>query len=326
VTAAADPELLARLQQHGWAVIELGPRLHERLARPWSLVDGLLGMPPLLLEVQPIRAVVGGRSFASSQVDAPLHSDSQQWRARPPELQLTACLRAAASGGESLLLDGHALLETVADDDPELHAALLRVPRCMPFVFGDVYGPTAALRGGRFVLTHTPRPLDDDPIAARLAAALARMSPEVVSLRAGEALVVDNHRVLHGRIAFDDPRRELLRLLAWLDAPLGPLPSWAAIARETHAQLEQRLRCENADVRRSFGIEDRGALDLRARAVTAMLAGAPPGLLAQRLAVPEPELYRWRDAQLGGAAPGTIGPREHREAALAALAALTGRS
>lgn len=299
-------ELLATIQRRGWAVVPLGDAPMDRLARPWALVEALLGMPAVLLEVQPIRAVPGGRSFASSMVDTPLHTDSQHWRARPPELQLTACVRAADTRGESVLLDGHALLDAISRDDPQLHDALLGTPRCQSFVFGEVLGPTAALRGGRFVLTHSPRPAADDAIAARLAHAIARSPAEVVALRAGEALLLDNHRVLHGRRGFDDPRRELLRVLAWLDVPLGPAPSWAARAREVHATLDAALCDDSAEVRRSFGLEDRGELDLRTRVVAAMLAGAAPGLLAQRYAVPEPELYRWRDAMLESARVGPL--------------------
>ncbi|HWB82373.1 MAG TPA: TauD/TfdA family dioxygenase [Nannocystaceae bacterium] len=295
-TIVIPPEHLAQLHARGWAVVALGDALRDRLLHPWSMVESLLGMPAVLLEVQPIRAVPGGRSFASSMVDTPLHTDSQQWRARPPELQLTACLRAAEHDGESLLLDGHALLAAIARDDPRLYDALLRVPRCLPFVFGDVLGPTAALRGGRCVVTHTPRPRDDDAIAPRLAAAIARSSPEVVRLNAGDVLLLDNHRVLHGRRGFDDPRRELLRVLAWLDTPLGPTPSWANVAGEVAQTIARELQDESPAVRRSFGVEDRGEPDLPTRAVAAMMAGAPPGMLSARLGVPEPQLYLWRDA------------------------------
>lgn len=309
-------ETIAQLHARGWTVLALGDTLRDRLLHPWSLVDALLGAPAVLLEVQPIRAVPGGRSFASSMVDTPLHTDSQQWRARPPELQLTACLRAAERGGESLLLDAHALLAAIARDDPRSFDALLRMPRCMPFVFGDVLGPTAALRGGRCVVTHTPRPRDDDAIAQRLAAAIARCEPEVVHLRAGDVLLLDNHRVLHGRRGFDDPRRELLRVLAWLDAPLGPTPPWASVAREVAHAIDGELRDESPAVRRSFGLEDRGEPDLPTRAVTAMLAGAPPGMLSARLGVPEPQLYLWRDAAV-------LDLPSHRAACQRALTRLT---
>ncbi|MBC8072988.1 MAG: TauD/TfdA family dioxygenase [Deltaproteobacteria bacterium] len=317
-------ELRARLHSDGWAVVELGSHLHERVARPWSLIDGLIGAAPELLEVQPIRAVSGGRSFASSAREAPLHTDSQHWRARPPELQLTACLAAAAHGGESVLLDGHALLDGLAGSDPGLHRALLHTPRRISFVFGEVLGPSAAVRGGRFVLTHSPRPSDDDPVAERLGAAIASMSPEVISLRPGQALLLDNHRVLHGRREFDDTGRALVRVLAWLDTALGPAPSWAEQAREVEHAIDLVLHGQAAELRRRFGLEDRPELDPRARAVLAMSCGAPPGLLAQRYDVAEPELYRWRDALLGGAAIDSEGGLDATvvDAALARVARL----
>jgi hypothetical protein len=212
---------------------------------------------------------------------------------------LTACLHAADHGGESLLLDGHAVVEAIAARDVDLYRALLAVPRRMPFVFGEVLGPTVALRGGRFVITHSPRPAPEDRIAMRLGELLATMQPERISLRPGQALLLDNHRVLHGRSAFADPARELLRVLAWLEGPLGPRPSWAELAQEHQQRLDRELEGAPAVLRRSFGLEDRPALDPRARIVLAMLGGAPPGLLAQRHGVGETELYRWRDAMLG---------------------------
>jgi hypothetical protein len=38
---------------------------------------------------------------------------------------------------------------------------------------------------------------------------------EVVEQRAGDLLVIDNHRVMHGRTRFQDPERFLLRVRLW---------------------------------------------------------------------------------------------------------------
>jgi hypothetical protein len=302
MSATTGNVLAGRIAERGWVVVDLGERALARMVQPWLLIDGLLGTAPQLTEVQPIRPVAQARSFAASTGPAPLHTDSQQWRARPADLQLTACLRPSASGGDSTLVDGFALADQLSRDDAPLFAAMLQRPRCMPFVFGNVFGPTLARRDDRYAFTHTPRPVDGDPIASALEAALARAPVERVRLERGQALLVDNHRMLHGRDAFDDPQRELLRVLAWLEHPLGGRPRWAEMADAVHAGLAGALQGRSIAVQRAFGIEPTTLAPLDA-AVSAMLAGAPPGALARRLGVDEAVLYRRRDALAVVASP-----------------------
>lgn len=288
-------ETTRAIAEHGFAVVDLDDDGILRFAQPWRLVLGLVGRAPELTEVQPIHPVATGRSFAASVGDAPLHTDSQLWCGRPPELQVTACLRPAAAGGHSVLVDAHALAAVIADRDPGLGDALVRDLRRMPFVFGDVYGPTLARRGGRYVVTHTPKPMASDAVAMRVASVIASVPHHTVELRRGQVLLVDNHRMLHGRTAFADTTRALLRVLAWLPAPLGPRPAWADTADVVAEAIAAALVDASPAVRLAFGVSGPApdALDL---AVLAVASGAPPGALAQRLGVPEPALYRHRDA------------------------------
>jgi hypothetical protein len=83
------------------------------------------------------------------------------------------------------------------------------------------------------------------------------------AVRTGETLVVDNHRMLHGREAFDDPTRDFTRLLAWM--PADP---------------------------------KRHRLDV----VLELLTGVPPAKLAAREGITEAELYAWRSRALAAAA------------------------
>lgn len=294
---SARASLLARLASEGWAIVDLAERARAQLVQPWLLVDGLLGLGPQLTEVQPIRPVPHACLFAASTGVAPLHTDSQQWRGRPPDLQLTACLRPSADGGESVLVDGFAIAERVRSESPSVYDALLRQPRCMPFVFGPVFGPTLARRADRYVFTHTPRPVVGDPIAAALLAVVRDHPATVVRIERDQALLVDNHRMLHGRRAFADPDRELLRVLAWLDRPLGARPVWADVADRVHTELAAALADRSDGVRRAFGLDTSQLSPLDA-AVMAMLSGAPPGALARRLGVPEAALYRHRDGRV----------------------------
>jgi hypothetical protein len=245
----------------------------------------LWGARPALLERQPIHAVAGGRTFASGNMPAPFHSDSQMFRGVPPHVQVMACKQDAERGGESLYLDTWQLLETLEREDPALLEALFTVPRRFPFVFGDVHGETLTLRGGSLVFTHTPRPPASDAVALRLQAWIDASQPIEVRAEAGDLLVIHNHRLLHGRRGFDDVRRAFTRLLVWRAS------AWPAPRR-----FADRARAVAApEASREEGL-DAGERERRAAIVGELLRGVPAGVLSAREKVEEPELYRWRDA------------------------------
>lgn len=259
--ADGPARLQAELAERGHTVCAFDRR--AAADDPWQLAARLLGARPRMVERQPIRPVAHGRSYASTAGPTPLHSDSQRFAGRPPRLQLMLCLRPAARGGITTLLDTRALLADLAAGDPQLHADLHRCDRTIPFVAGPIVGPTVVTDGGDTWLTHSPMPATD-PIGERLAPWLARARVTELRLVAGDLLVVDNHRMLHGRTAFTGPR-EFLRLLIWpASAPLSP--------------AQRRL-------------------DL----VLDLLHGAAPGQLAHREHLDEPALYRWRDRALAAA-------------------------
>jgi gamma-butyrobetaine dioxygenase len=140
--------------------------------------------------------------------------------------------------------------------------ALYRTERHMPFVFGDVVGPTVDVRPGETWFTHSPMP-PRDRIGEQLAMWLRRAPTISLTLAANELLVVDNHRMLHGRTAFTGARA-FVRLLIWARPP-GHVVSSAQRRLET---------------------------------VVDMLCGVAPGQLAVRAGIEEPTLYRWRDRAL----------------------------
>jgi gamma-butyrobetaine dioxygenase len=249
------------------------------IADPWSAARRVLASVALV-ERQPIAPVPGGQSFASSGVVTPLHTDSMSWDGVPPDRQVMLCDRPAGRGGETLLVDTHALLTQLERDDAALHRALFTEPRLQRFVFGDVRAPTAVRRGEQNWFTHSPR--QDDAIGLALAPHLARCPRVSLRIEAGELLVVDNHRLLHGRDAFDDPQRRFQRLLAWTHAPDGR----EGVAERLLSAGDGWVGAAPAERR----IERRATLDL--------LRGVPPGALATRLGVPEPRLYQWREAAL----------------------------
>ncbi|HSO33601.1 MAG TPA: TauD/TfdA family dioxygenase [Labilithrix sp.] len=278
--------LLERVSSAGAAIVplaEVWAAAPEQLrdsaaASPFAFVARLLGVEPLLVERQPIRPVPEGRSFASTRRDTPLHTDSQLFLDVPAAVQVLVCVKAAPRGGESVLVDGTRLLARLEREDPSLATALFETERLQRFYFGDVRGPTVALRGGHLAWTYAPHV--DDPVGAALAQAVTREPPLLHTLAAGEALVASNHRMLHGRGPFEG-ERELVRLLVWLARPLAADPAQLARARVvTPAPEPERLS--------------------RMRAVLAILRGVPPAKVASDARVPEATLYGWRDAFMRG--------------------------
>jgi hypothetical protein len=245
-------ELAAR----GYAVVPAPARTTDDA---WAYVHELVGERPEMVERQPIRPV-GGRSFASSSAFTPFHTDSQDYRGGSPGLQVMVCRRAARAGGETRLVDGWALIDRIARTDPALHEALTRTPRRHRFYFGDVIAPSVCERRGQRAWTHSPMP-PGDAIGVALARELDREPVIEVAVATGEVLVVDNHRMLHGRAAFDDRERDFVRFLAWMPA---------RTCRELAVVIE-------------------------------MMTGVPPARLAEREGVTEAELYRWRTLAMDAA-------------------------
>jgi len=315
VSTASDPDPpwvfdddtgLARLRdelaRNGYARF-LAPGLVAAAERdPWAVARRLHG-DVQLVEAHPIHPVPHGRSFASTSGVTPLHTDSQSRRGVPPRWQIMLCARPAATGGETLLVDTWPLLERIEAHDPTLYQALLGHTRRMRFVFGDVVGPTVSLRGGGVAFTHSPVASGDD-VERGLTPWLDRAARIELRAEADEVLVVDNHRMLHGRRAFEDPHRHFLRLLVWTGVPaVAPrrLHEAVAAAHERLARsLEGRPRVER-EAWLGAPVATDPEVERRLGIVLEMLRGASPGVLARRHGVPEPELYRWRDAVLRAA-------------------------
>ena len=257
------------------------PALSRSPDEPWAFVHDLLGIRPEMVERQPIRPIAGARSFAGTSVFTPFHTDSQDFFGAPPALQIMVCRRAATQGGATRLLDGWALLEHLARTDRPLHDSLLSTPRLHRFYFGDVTRPTVSETRGHFVWTHSPMP-PTDPIGLSLARALHDAPAIELAIRTGETLIVDNHRMLHGRTSFADPERHFVRLLAWLPTPLAPHPRYYA----THPPPPP------------------GRLAI----LLELLSGVPPALLAAREGITEAELYAWRNRALSAASAALASP------------------
>ena len=259
-----------------------GPPVEEAARAPWAFAEALLGERARMVERQPIRAVPEGTTFASSSAMTPLHSDGQLFGGTTPDVQIMACVRPAEQGGKSLLLDTWRLLDELDREEPELSRDLFEVPRCIPFFFGDVLGPTVSLRRGGLTFTHAPVKIRGGVVGDRLRHAIAKRAPIELLVEAGEILIAHNHRLLHGRLAFSGGAREFTRLLVWLERPLAA--PWRFTVRARDVPFTPREH-------------GAGAIDpaRRLRVVLEMIRGAPPGMLSARERIAERDLYALRD-------------------------------
>ncbi len=290
--------LREEVERAGWALVRAadvgGDLAREASVSPWAAAERLFGERAEMVERQPIRAIPGGRSFASSDVYTPLHTDSQPYLGAPPSLQVMICVRPAAEGGETILADGWELARRAQRDEPDLARRLYEEPRRISFYFGDVVGATIARWRGHTAFTHAPVATEGDALGPRVRALVDRAPRIELRPGAGDVLVVDNHRMLHGRRAFADRTgqgsREFVRLLVWLAQPFAVDETISTRARDVTSASPSPSPLDDATVAHRLAV------------VTELLRGAPPGMLSVRERISEAELYRWRDAALGGSA------------------------
>jgi len=168
-----------------------------------------------------VRAEVDPVNLAYTALALPPHTDNP-YRDPVPTLQLLACLRNTAEGGESVVVDGFRAAATLREEAPG--AFDLLADHCARFEYAGSAG--VRLQARRPILELAPdgeliavryndrsaAPLLDVPFEAmagyyaayrRFAAILRRPALQVrFRLAPGELFIVDNTRVLHAREAF----------------------------------------------------------------------------------------------------------------------------
>ena len=158
----------------------------------------------------------------------PLHTDLPNQEV-PPGFQFLHCIANAAEGGDSLFADGFAIAAALKEEAPEAFQLLCEVE--LPFRFHDQTddirsrypvivtdrrGEVTELRFNAHIVDTIDLPGDQVvPFyrAYRWLMALVRSDRFKLAyrLQAGEMVVFDNRRILHGRSAFD-PRTGYRRL------------------------------------------------------------------------------------------------------------------
>jgi len=180
--------------------------------------------------------------LAYTPVALTAHTD-QPYRSPAPGLQFLHTIANDAPGGASTMVDGLAAVEELAVADPEAHEVMCSLPVEFRYDIGtDVKVHRAPiiernLDGSVRQIRFSPR-LDFAPLAERhvldhyyrgrrwLAEALNDPSRQLeYRMVAGDTLVVDNHRVLHGRTSFDPTQGHRHLQGCYIDHD-GPITEW----------------------------------------------------------------------------------------------------
>lgn len=185
--------------------------------------------------------------LAYTPVALSAHTD-QPYRAPTPGLQFLHTIVNDAPGGASTMVDGLAAADELACVDPEAHGVLCSLPVEFRYDIGsDVKVRRAPMidrsdDGAFRQLRFSPR-LDFASLADRstldayyrgrrwLAEALNDPARQIEHrMKAGDTLVVDNHRVLHGRTSFDPTQGHRHLQGCYIDHD-GPITAWILAQR-----------------------------------------------------------------------------------------------
>ena len=212
---------LGRLVTDGLAFLAAVPAVSEAILETMSLVGQVAQTNyGLLFDV---RAVPEPENLAYSDRGLGLHTDNP-YREPVPGFQALHVLVAAPDGGGSLFADGFALAEHLRQQDPAAFEVLARTP--VPFAYRSRNAALSAERPliqlscrDEVVAVHyNNRSIQPLPFAAERAeryyAAYRRFAmllkdPRFMlrfRMRAGDLVVFDNQRILHGRTGFASAR------------------------------------------------------------------------------------------------------------------------
>jgi gamma-butyrobetaine dioxygenase len=175
-----------------------------------------------------VRSVPEASDLAYTGLALAPHTDNP-YRDPVPGVQLLHCLANRSSGGKSTLVDGLAVARALRERDPEAYRILSGTPVRFAYTHADThlvdYAPMiehdagGQMAGIRFSPKLDFVPLLDEAALTAFYAARRRLNRMLVSaefeirflLAAGDLMMFDNRRLLHGRTAFD-PREGLRHL------------------------------------------------------------------------------------------------------------------
>lgn len=244
------------LAAQGWSRFH-APEMLALSERPSALAQQLFGWRPLRLhrqQITPDRENPVDRRYWRSKLEAKLHTDGPRFGI-PPSALFMFCEHPPAEGGDVELLDLWPLIEQIRVAEPDLFQQLFHAPRHTRFAEASHWGPTVSLRRGHLVALHPSYEEQGDETGARFRAWVTKAEPVRFRPRAGDVYVINNHRCLHGRLAFEDLTRVFTRVMFWFVEPFACPPAFREAAEAASRELGARLAEAPPWIRRRFGVD-----------------------------------------------------------------------
>ena len=218
-------DLYRALRDYGFVLVRGGPK-ELGFVEEVAMMIGELGDSAYskIFDLSPKGQV---RTMGNTFRMVPPHTD-EAFRFAPPGVSVLGCVRPADEGGDSILVDGFHLADTLRKEDPDGFALLAE----MPHVFHRIHDGELDQRSftrmfalddrqqvvGVRIHTRSSGPMDlpadlvEPFYAAYHKLSALMMAPENqarFALQAGETLIFDNQRVLHSRTSFSGADRHL---------------------------------------------------------------------------------------------------------------------
>ena len=162
------------------------------------------------------------------------HTDGFAYGDQYPDYILLTCVTDSAVGGESFLVDGYDVVNQLTSKDSGYRERLrsVSVNQTEEGMQSSVSPILQESENGRQMLrrTFTQKPaensenpsLDQSMIDQWIEGVEeAGVSAPRFHLKPGEAVIVDNYRMLHAREGYDDPERMMWRVWIWTDESKG---------------------------------------------------------------------------------------------------------
>lgn len=220
IDAAARLDLLLQVRDRGFALLSGVPADRDRIDE----IAELFGQRRITnygggiydLESKPNPEITGDMSV---RLDP--HTD-EMYRIEPPAITLFQVVQPAIEGGESTLVDGLRIAERLSQESPGALDALTTIPArfhrelddghifdLQAMIFPrDLHGTISGIRFNDRCMAPVDAPPDDvvrfyNAVEVLFDLLIEEEETVELDLRAGEMLIFNNHRLLHGRRAFD---------------------------------------------------------------------------------------------------------------------------
>jgi hypothetical protein len=228
--AVGPGRLMHELEEAGGTVVH-APWALKHLDNPEAIVDRLLGGRAAYRDLHTTVVEVHDKDegYITNSSQAHFHTDGAE--PYPPHLQILICVRPAKVGGQGAFVDTWPLLRKIERKDDAMFKELFELDRPMRFRMGiTTTRRTFNWEGGTVVCWHPPLPTPGDPLGHTWHRMLYKELQYVYRATSGDISIINNHRVLHARTAFEGNEREMRRILVWLKKPLPVPESWANLA------------------------------------------------------------------------------------------------